>query len=79
MEIRLCQGCAHRAHPQGLTLIESGLHATRSIVPLRAFYKMHPALPYREKFLPKNSSGLARQDAHKDYLEPYRKTTGFYL
>lgn len=27
VEARLCQGCAHSAHPQGLALIESGLHA----------------------------------------------------
>ena len=43
------------------------------------FYKTHPALPCRGKSLPKIFSGLARQDAHKNYLEPSRKTTGFYL
>ena len=28
VEARLCQGCAHSAHPQGSALIELGLHAT---------------------------------------------------
>ena len=76
MVARLCQGCAHSAHPQGLALRESSHHAI-AIVLLWSFHSMHPALPCREISLPKNFSELARQDAHKDYLEQYRKQPGF--
>jgi len=37
VEARLCQGCAHSAHPQGSALIESGLHATSCAVLLNKF------------------------------------------
>jgi hypothetical protein len=43
MEARLCQGCAHSAHPQGLALMESSLPAIANVL-LWGFQKMHPYL-----------------------------------
>jgi hypothetical protein len=63
-EARLCQGCAHSAHPQGLALIESGLHAIANVL-LRVFKKS--ILPYLagESFFQKLLSlAQLRQDAH---------------
>ena len=80
MEVRRCQGCAHRAHPQGTALIVPGLHAIASIGRPLAFHEVHPVLPCPGKSLPNNFSGLARQDAHKDIktiLNRIEKQPGF--